>query len=238
MGTPMYAACKGGNTILIKKLQELEAREEPTPGALSEDCLTAACDSGKVEAVEIFLQCGSDVNKCSPGREQWCPLVSALQSDYYSGEENAVSLLLSKDAQANISYPFGNSAVDPSTLEAMVLSYGKSLHFSLLWKRMWDDGKITGSTMLQAKPFLGNPFIAAVVGRDEDIIELMARQEGVDVNDEEKCGIYPTGMMATLDMKKSYRVSEPLRKLGATEITATQMLNFSHPFRALNSKVV
>ncbi|CAJ0551534.1 Ff.00g114640.m01.CDS01 [Fusarium sp. VM40] len=44
--------------------------------------------------------------------------------------------------------------------------------------------------------------------------------------------------MATQDMKKSYRVPEPLRKLGATEITATQMLNFSHPFRALNSKVV
>jgi ankyrin repeat protein len=238
MGTPMHAACNGGNPTLIKKLQELEARDEPTPGASSGDSLTAACSSGKVEAIEIFLKYGSDVNECTPGRERWCPLVSALQSYYYSGEDNVVSILLSKGAQANISYPFENSAVDPSSLQTMVLSYGKSLHFSLLWKRMWDDSKITGSTILQAKPFFGNPFIAAAVGRDEDIIELMARQEGLDVNHEEKCGIYPTAMMATLDMKKSYRVSEPLRKLRATEITATQMLNFSHPFRALSSKVV
>ncbi|KAH7242791.1 hypothetical protein BKA59DRAFT_530668 [Fusarium tricinctum] len=197
MGTPMHAACN-----------ELEARDEPTPGASSGDSLTAACSSGKVEAVEIFLKYGSDVNQCTPGRER-------------CGEDNVVSILLSKGAQANISYPFENSAVDPSSLQTMVLSYGKSLHFSLLWKRMWDDGKITGSSILQAKPFFGNPFIAAVVG------------QGVDVNHKEKCGIYPTAMIATLDMKKSYRVSEPLRELGATEITATQMLNFSHPFRAL-----
>lgn len=238
MGTSMHAACHGGNPILIKKLQELETREEPTLGASSGDCLTAACGSGKVEAVEIFLQWGGDVNKCTPGRERWCPLVSALQSGYYSVEESVVSLLLSKGARANISYPFENSAVDPSSLGTMVLRCNKSLHFSMLWKRMWDDGKITGSSILQAKPFFGNLFIAAAVGGDEDIIELMARQEGVDVNHEEKCGIYPTAMMATLDMKKSYRVSKPLRKLGATEITATQMLNFSHPFRALSSKVV
>jgi ankyrin repeat protein len=238
MGTPMYAACVGGNPTLIKKLQELEAREEPTPGASSGDCLTAACGSGKVEAVEIFLQRGSNVNKCTPGRERWCPLVSALLSEGYSDEDNIVSLLLSKGARADISYQFENSAVDPRSLETMVLGYGKSLHFSLLWKRMWDDGTITGSSILQAKPFFGNPFIAATVGRDEDGIELIARQEGVDVNYEERCGIYPTAMMATLDMKKSYRVTGPLRKLGATEITANQMLNFSHPFRALTSNVV
>jgi hypothetical protein len=238
MGTPMHAACAGGNPTLIKKLQELEAREEPTPGASSGDCLTAACRSDKVEAVKIFLHCGNNVNKCTPGRERWCPLVSALQSDYFSGGENIVPLLLSKGARANISYQFENPAVEPSSLETMVLGYGKSLHFSLLWKRMWDDVTITGSSILMAKPFFGNPFITATIGRDEDSIELIAGQEGVDVNYEERCGIYPTAMMAALDMKKSYKVTGPLRNLGATGITASQMLNFSHPFRALTSNVV
>ncbi|KAH7160547.1 ankyrin repeat-containing domain protein [Dactylonectria estremocensis] len=230
-GTPLYAACSGGDPNSIKKLQELKVCEEATPAASNRDCLTAACGSEEVEAVEMFLQRGDDVNKCSPGRERWCLLISAAQT----GACEIVTLLLGRGARANESYSFKNPAAEPYSLEALTLTLGKFLHFSLLWKRMWDDCTITGPSLLQAKPFFGTPLIAATYSRDEEVMELIAKQEGVDVNQEVRCGIYPTAMMATLDMKKMYRSAGPLRELGATEITASQMLNFSHPFRALFS---
>ncbi|RGP77971.1 multiple ankyrin repeats single kh domain [Fusarium longipes] len=237
-GTPMYAACAGGNLTLIDKLQSIGASQDLSPGSSYGDVFTAVCVSEKVEAVERFLKKGVDVNHCSLGREKWCPLVAAVQVSYSSGADEIVSLLIKEGAKANISYPFKNDAAEPSSLESLLLKRGKSLHFSLLWKRMWDDCKITGPSILNAKPFSGNVCIAAVEGRDEDRLEMIAGQEGVDVNREESCGIYPTAMMATLDMKKSYRVSDPLRKLGATEISASQMLNFTHPFRALTSDLI
>ncbi|KAF9771028.1 hypothetical protein IL306_011351 [Fusarium sp. DS 682] len=235
-GTPLYAACVGGDPTLIKRLQELKASEKVTAAASSADCLTAVCESKQVEAVEMFLQRGDDVNKCNPGRERWCPLVSTLQS-YYCPRE-IVSLLLEKGARANKSYLFKNPAAEPYHLETLTLTHSKSLHFSLLWKRMWDDCTITGPSILQGRPFFGTQFIAAAYGRDEDTIKLIAEQQDVDVNQEVSCGIYPTAMMATLDMKKMYRVVGPLRELGSADITISQMLNFSHPFRALDSDMV
>ncbi|KAK6723638.1 hypothetical protein SNK04_002485 [Fusarium graminearum] len=237
-GTSMYAAYVSGNMTLINKLQSLGASQDPAPGAPFGDSLTVVCASENVEAVEMLLEKGSDVNQCNPGREKWCPLVAALPVSYSSGTDEIVSLLIEKGAKANVSYPFKNAPAEPNSLESMLFKYNQTLHFSLLWKRMWDDCKITGPSILYAKPFNGNTFIAATEGRDDERLELVAKQEGVDVNREESCGIYPTAMIATLDMKKSYRTSDTLRKLGATEISASQMLNFTHPFRALSSELV
>ncbi|KAL6920980.1 hypothetical protein FSST1_005006 [Fusarium sambucinum] len=237
-GTQMYAACVAGNLTLINKLQRIGATQELAPGSPFGDFLTAVCGSENVEAVEMFLQQDHNVNKCNPGREKWCPLIAAVEVSYSSAADEIVSLLMGKGAKFDMSYSFENEAAQPSSLESLLLKYSKSLHFSLLWKRMWDDCRITGPSILYAKPFFGNVFIAATQGCDEDRLKLIAGQEGVDVNREESCGIYPTAMIATLDMKKSYRVSEPLRKLGATEISTSQMLNFTHPFRALTGDIV
>ncbi|EXJ66907.1 uncharacterized protein A1O5_10102 [Cladophialophora psammophila CBS 110553] len=228
-GCSLIAACVSGRLALVKRILDSGAPQRPGSKGLFGSCLAAASYSANVKMVRFFLDQGFDVNEQTPQVKFWCPLVAALRSEHWETFD-VVSLLLEKGADPNALYAGHSPSVEDTQILVMILEQMKSWHHVLVLQRLWNKNKITGSSIMQARPFFGSPITAGIRRHREKLLSCLM-DNGGNLDLENSAGFYPTAMLTTQDNKRGFDIQRGLLDQGASPTKPEQMLDYIRPFR-------